>query len=159
MFSIRSLVLVAGLALLVAPAALAEGDEAPAESPPAAESPESSASSEASPAAAGSVARAVFTTAVADREPSDELSVVPSSMSRVYFFTELLGLEGQRVIHRWEQGGQMRGEVQFDVGGSRWRVWSSKQMLPEWTGEWRVTVLDEAGAELASESFSYQAQE
>jgi hypothetical protein len=32
-------------------------------------------------------------------------------------------------------------------------------MLPEWTGEWRVTVVDETGAELATRSFSYQAQE
>jgi len=107
----------------------------------------------------GAVARAVFTTAVADREPSDELSVVPSSTGRVYFFTELLGIQGQRVTHRWEQAGQARGEVPFDVGGPRWRVWSSKEMLPEWTGEWRVTVVDESGAELATRSFTYQAQE
>lgn len=110
-------------------------------------------------AAAGEVARAVFTTAVADREPSDELSVVPNSTSRVYFFTELRNLAGQRVTHRWEQGGEVRAEVPFEVSGPRWRVWSSKQILPEWTGEWRVRVLDENGAELTSKSFSYQAQE
>jgi hypothetical protein len=96
---------------------------------------------------------------VADREPSDELSVVSSSLGRVYFFTELLDLGGQRVTHRWEQGGEVRAEVQFDVGGPRWRVWSSKQIPPEWAGEWRVAVLDEAGSQLATESFSYQAPE
>jgi hypothetical protein len=186
---IRSLVLfvVLGLVLFAAPTSFADGDEAKAAAPPPAEAEESAAASEAvaegvaSPAeltaepaaeaaesaaasaAAGAgegvVARAVFTTAVADREPSDELSVVPSSTDRVYFFTELLGIEGQRVTHRWEQAGQVRGEVGFDVVGPRWRVWSSKQMLPDWTGEWRVTVVDESGAELATRSFSYQAPE
>jgi len=174
---IRSLVLVLflvlGLVLLAAPASFADGGEAKtaaeAAAAPAVEEEESAAPGEvvaevaesatSSAAAEGPVARAVFTTAVADREPSDELSVVPSSTGRVYFFTELLGIEGQRVTHRWEQAGEVRAEVPFDVGGSRWRVWSSKEMLPEWTGEWRVTVVDESGAELVTRSFSYQAQE
>ncbi len=50
---------------------------------PPAESQDSVASSEAADEVASRVTRAVFTTTVADREPSDELSVVHSPTSRV----------------------------------------------------------------------------
>ena len=46
-------------------------------------------------------------------------------------------------------------EVTFDVKGARWRVWSSKTLLPEWLGEWKVSVVDDDGKVLHSDSFTY----
>ncbi|MFA7620175.1 MAG: DUF2914 domain-containing protein, partial [Thiohalomonadaceae bacterium] len=73
----------------------------------------------------------------------------PAGTGRIYFFTELRDMEGQTVSHRWEQDGEVMAEVPFNVGGPRWRVWSSKNIDSGATGEWSVAVVDGAGNELA----------
>lgn len=101
------------------------------------------------------VARAVFATDIQDREPVDQIGQLTNDNSSVYFFTEIRGLEGQTITHRWEQGGEVRAEVNFNVGGNRWRVWSSKNLQPGWLGEWKVSVVDAGGNVLSQESFAY----
>jgi hypothetical protein len=98
----------------------------------------------------GEVSRSMFTSAIQDREPVDKITQVDSNMPRVYFFTELLDMEGQQVTHRWIYDGQVMGEVAFQVGGPRWRVHSSKNLMPDWTGTWEVQVVDGAGNVLSS---------
>ncbi|MFO7593317.1 MAG: DUF2914 domain-containing protein [Pseudomonadota bacterium] len=105
--------------------------------------------------AQGDVARTIITTEVVDREPVNELDIVPTSNETVLFFTELRNMEGQTVLHRWMLGGESMAEVSFNVGGPRWRVWSSKQMLSEWTGLWTVQVVDATGQVVAEKSFTY----
>jgi hypothetical protein len=105
----------------------------------------------------GSVTRTAFTSQIVDREPVDDLSQVPNSMQRVYFFSELRGLEGQIVTHRWEYNGKVMAEVKFKVGGPRWRVYSSKNLLPEWLGKWTVVVTDQNDWPLKASIFEYTA--
>lgn len=121
---------------------------------------EAAAAKTASPATqqtiSGRVARAIFTTAIVDREPIDDLKTLSSNIERVYFFSDLRELAGQIVTHRWEYNGQVMAEVTFKVGsGARWRVYSSKNLLPEWTGSWVVLVNNESGQTLRSSSFEY----
>jgi len=106
-------------------------------------------------APAGSVPRAQFTSGIQDREPVDDLSNLTNDHTQVFFFTELKNLAGSRVLHRWEYNGQVMAEVPYEVGGDRWRVWSSKTLDPSWTGEWKVSVVDAAGSTLATGTFSY----
>jgi len=101
------------------------------------------------------VARAVFTSSVENREPVDTISTLSNDKNRIYFYTDLRGLGGQTVTHRWEYDGKTMGEIKFNVGGPRWRVWSSKTLLPQWTGEWRVEILDGAGNKISEASFNY----
>lgn len=103
----------------------------------------------------GGVARAQFTTAIEDREPVDSVEQIDTSRERIMFFTELEGLEGRTITHRWLHGGEVRGEVEFEVGGPRWRVWSSKDLIADWTGPWTVVVLDGDGGNLGLWSFIY----
>ncbi|WP_297528454.1 DUF2914 domain-containing protein [Thiohalobacter sp.] len=91
----------------------------------------------------GEVARAQFTRAVVNREPVDEVLELPNSAREIFFFTDLRGLAGRRVVHRWEYQGRVMAEVGFDVGGPRWRVFSRKALLPTQTGKWSVVVVDE----------------
>lgn len=105
--------------------------------------------------AEGSVARAVITTAVAEREPVNDLERVMEGNEKVLFFTELKGMQGQSVSHRWFYGEQMMAEVAFNVGGPRWRVWSSKKLLPEWGGEWRVEVVVSDGSIVGEKTFTF----
>ena len=106
--------------------------------------------------AAGEVVRAVFTSAVTDREPVDSILTLGNDESHVYCFTELRGFAGRHVTHRWEYEGQLMAEVGFDVGGWRWRVWSRKNLRPEWRGQWRVSVLDEDGRVLLTRDLIYE---
>jgi hypothetical protein len=103
----------------------------------------------------GTVARNIFTTEIVDREPVDNLSSVPNTVNRIFFFSDLRGLEGQIVTHRWEYNDKVMAEIKFKVGGPRWRVYSSKNLLPEWTGQWTVVVLDESGWPLKASIFEY----
>lgn len=101
------------------------------------------------------VARAVFTSAIEEREPVDQISELTNASDRIYFFTEIRGMEGHTITHRWEQGGEVRAEVTFNVSGSRWRVWSSKKLQDSWLGEWTVSVVDDGGNTMSQEKFSY----
>lgn len=101
-------------------------------------------------AAQPAVTRAQFTSGITDREPVDALDTMSVGDGRVRFFTELHGLAGERVIHRWEYGGRVMAEVPIDVGADRWRAWSSKRVLPAWTGEWQVSVVLGDGSVIGS---------
>ncbi len=101
------------------------------------------------------IARSVFTTQIQDREPVDQVGQLTNDNNRIYFFTEIQDMSGHTVTHRWERDGEVKAEVSFNVGGDRWRVWSSKNLQSDWLGEWKVSVIDEGGNTLAQESFSY----
>jgi hypothetical protein len=134
-------------ALLALPAA-AGAQPAPAE----ADSPAVPSEPEPVPSATGQ-----FTTAVEDREPVDQITFVSTDVRRVFFFSDLRGLEGQTVVHRWRYGSDTVAEVPFEVRGPRWRVWSSKELVPDWIGDWTVEVVAESGEVIATETFTYAA--
>lgn len=105
----------------------------------------------------GHVARATFTTAVEQREPVDEVKQLPNDATQVLFFTDLRNLQGQTVTHVWEHDGKVVAKVPFHVGAPRWRVYSSKNLEPSWTGEWTVKVVDATGQVIHAEYFDYVA--
>lgn len=100
-----------------------------------------------------SVARHQFTSAVEDREPVDALTDA-MNLNPLYYFTELKDFQGTEVVHRWIFNGNVMAEVSFNVGGPRWRVYSTKRFQPEWDGEWTVEVVDSAGVVVASDVIS-----
>jgi len=102
----------------------------------------------------GSVVRSIFTTAIQDREPIDKLSNSASDTEQVFYFTELRDMSGQTATHRWEHEGKVMAEVQFDVRGPRWRVWSSKSFIPSTAGDWKVSVVNGAGETISEEMIS-----
>jgi hypothetical protein len=150
--TVRAAALVAALA--AAPAA-AEYQEMQTPDATAAARTETPAAAAAEASTQGTVARAQFTSAVVDREPTDSVRRVSNDQRRIYFFTELQGFQGQDLVHRWEHAGEVKAEVPFGVAGPRWRVYSSKELEPSWLGEWTVSVVDAEGNVAASESFEY----
>lgn len=144
------------LVLLVAMPAYAADFNAPATTP-ATPPASTTATDTAAPAQAGGVARAVFTSAVTEREPTDTITSLSNDATNIMFFTELQGLQGQTVTHRWEHGDKVMAEIKFDVGNARWRVFSSKRLDPSWTGEWKVSVVDANGGTLSASTFTYTA--
>ena len=108
---------------------------------------------------AAGISRSIFTTEIKDKEPISELKQVPSDVTRIYFFTEITGLNGHTIIHRWEYNGHVLAEVNCQLNGDRWRTWSSKNMLSSWLGKWQVSVLDEGGNVIEMSEFEYVAAE
>jgi hypothetical protein len=102
----------------------------------------------------GTVARATFTNGIENHEPVDKVTDVTKT-GKICYFTELRDMEGQTVTHRWQHNGETMAEVAFDVGGPRWRVYSSKNLAPELTGEWKVSVVDASGNTLRADTFMY----
>ena len=102
-----------------------------------------------------SVGRMVFTTEVVDRAPINDVDILSAVDNKIYFFSELLGLNGQIVTHRWVFDGQVMAEVLFDVRSNRWRVWSSKTLVPAWSGRWIVEVVTAEGEVLDQKDFYY----
>ncbi len=105
--------------------------------------------------AATSISRAQITSAIADREPTDKLEKVATSIDRVFFFTEINNLAGHTIRHQWLHKNQLMAEVPFEVPSARWRGWSSKKLIPQLQGPWHVLVLDEQGNVLISVPFTY----
>ncbi len=103
-----------------------------------------------------SVALARFTTAIENREPVDAVSFLSNDQTEIFFYTDLRNLNQKTVVHRWEYNGDVQAEVRFPVQSDRWRVWSSKKLVPEWLGDWQVSVVTESGEVLATETFTYQ---
>ncbi len=101
------------------------------------------------------VARSAVTTAVVDREPTNRVDALGTDHDQVFYFTEIRDQTGRTLTHRWTFQDQVVAEVPFAIGGPRWRVHSSKKLLPDWTGPWTVSVVDETGAILKQDHFTY----
>jgi len=106
----------------------------------------------------GSVSRSVFTTKITAHEPMDEVKNLQFNNRRVIYFSELRNMSGQTAIHRWEFNGNVMAETKFKIGGPRWRVWSSKNLVPSWVGEWKVSVLNDLGDIISEDVFKYSAE-
>lgn len=97
------------------------------------------------------VVRHAFARAVEAREPVGEAQVFPADVGRLFFFTQLAGVEGAgEVRHLWIYDGREVGSVALAVQGPTWRTWSSKTILPAYRGDWAVEVRDASGAVLAT---------
>jgi hypothetical protein len=106
-------------------------------------------------AVAGEVSRAQFSTAIDNREPVSAVDSIDSRATKsISFFTELNNLTGHTITHQWTHKDKVMFEKSFEVKSERWRVWTSKTLIPAWTGTWTVNVLDD-GTLLTSKSFEY----
>ena len=101
------------------------------------------------------VARGLFSTNVIDREPVDQVIILTNAVDQVYFYTDLRNYQGQTITHRWEFEGKLVSEKKFEVGGSRWRVYSQKELNPTMIGTWTVVVSDGRGWPIYAAIFQY----
>ncbi len=96
----------------------------------------------------------IITTLVSDRAPVDRVEVYPAQYGKLYCFTLIEGATpGTSVDHVWFYEGREMARITLPVGSARWRTYSSKKIVPEWTGDWEVRVVDSVGSELARGRF------
>lgn len=111
-----------------------------------------------SPTTSDKVARATFATAVARLEPVERLEGELSSgrgLARLHYFTELRGLNGQRIVHRWLVNGQRIADIPVTVTSDRFRASSNMRLGKNRTGTWEVHVVDSQGTVLHTSRLEY----
>ena len=99
------------------------------------------------------VTRAIFTTAIVNKEPTDFVVTIPKDQGKIYFFTELSGLQGETITHIWEYNNLVMAEVNIEVKSPHYRAYSVKNISPAWVGNWKVTVSDSSGNILNQSNF------
>ncbi len=83
-----------------------------------------------------------FCTDVQNREPLGADTVFVDTVARVYCFTVIEGAEDTTsILHIWYHNDEKKAEVPLKVGPVHWRTWSSKRIMKEWVGKWRVKVV------------------
>jgi len=97
----------------------------------------------------GKITRAVFTHAIDGYDPVDEIISISVKNRKVYFFTDLQGMKGEKIVHRWEFNNVVKASVEFEIAAERYRIHSSKIILPDEVGEWSVVVTNKNGQVLA----------
>ena len=101
------------------------------------------------------ISNAEFAMEIKDRTPLNIIEELDNSFGKIYFFTNIRNLKGQIIRHRWIYKNKVMAEVEFDINGPRWRVWSSKNLWPTWLGEWSVEVLNANSEVLYKKEFNY----
>ncbi len=94
-------------------------------------------------------------TGVHSRVPTGISSYFDSSVGKLYAFTRITGAEGDtRVYHKWYYGDVLVADVPLTVRSGDWRTWSTKNVQPDWTGDWRLVIVSEDGSILGTVKFA-----
>ncbi len=95
---------------------------------------------------------------VQDRQPvgADTSFTVP--VENLYCYSVISGAtDTTKVTHVWYFGDEEKARVDLAVKAKKWRTWSSKKIMDNWTGHWRVEVLGPNGNLLARKDFVVKA--
>lgn len=105
----------------------------------------------------GHVARAIFTREVVEREPVDQVEspvvVPPGESINLYYFTDIREMPGETISHHWFHEHKSIAQKKFEIGGNRWRVFSSKRIQANMPGRWEVQVKDSQGEIIQVDNF------
>lgn len=106
-----------------------------------------------------SVIEMTFCRGIELRNPVDGANSFPNSVERVFCYNKLSGSENQTTIsHVWYYNDTQMAIVDLPVNGKTWRTWSSKRIVREWTGTWRVDVISSTGNVILSDEFIISAE-
>lgn len=92
---------------------------------------------------------------VENRDPVNEGAEFKHDSGNIACHTVLsCNLDDQTIHHLWYMNDALMAKVTLKIGKSlNWRTWSTKNLVAESVGKWKVVVQTEAGDELASFEF------
>ena len=103
------------------------------------------------------VEQILFGTGIENREATGVDTVFSEDIGKVYCWCLVTGTTAEtKISFVWSYQDKEMARVEVPVRSIRWRTWSYKTIRPEWTGNWKVEILDEAGKVLESASFQIQ---
>ena len=94
---------------------------------------------------------------VVDRDPQNPGNAFPVDIGEVTAWTRVSGAEGTTIQHVWMHAG-MEFPVSLEIDGTPWRTWSTKQIPPEWSGDWQVEIRGADGNVLDTLNFTVGAE-
>jgi hypothetical protein len=94
-----------------------------------------------------------FATSIENRAPTGVDTTFAADIGNVYCFTHIKGAGDTQIAHVWYYKDEEKARINLDVQSDDWRTWSSKSILENWTGRWRVMVEDETGNVLDTKTF------
>ena len=101
------------------------------------------------------VSEAAIATGMERLTPQGAADSFESSVGKLYAFSKITGAQGEASIkHLWFHGDQLVGEVELPIKAGTWRTYSSKTILPNMTGQWKVDVTAQDGTVLKSIPFT-----
>jgi len=96
----------------------------------------------------------VFCRGIVQKNPVDISTHFSDSIDQVFCHTKLSNTEDKSSIsHVWFYNDTQVAIVDLAVNASSWRTWSSKRIVNEWAGTWRVDVISSTGKIICSEEF------
>jgi hypothetical protein len=94
---------------------------------------------------------------VENRQPVGVDSVFSKDVGQLYFFTKLSSIQDTSAIsHVWFYNDKQMAKVDLTLKAKTWRTWSSKNILSDWIGEWRVEVHTASGEVISKKSFKVE---
>lgn len=113
--------------------------------------PPKAAPTKGAPAPAGGkmeVRKAVIAREIVDRVPKDDGTEFSADVRRLYCFTEIINGTDGEIRHRWFFNNKKVSEVSLKIKSDRYRTYSSKTIIPEMAGAWKVDIVDAADKSL-----------
>ncbi|MCX5782426.1 MAG: DUF2914 domain-containing protein [Elusimicrobia bacterium] len=106
------------------------------------------------------VSDAKFCTSVSEREPVGANTSFSTENNVVYYWSNVkTDAAPASISHVWTFNGEKMAEISLNIKNERTRTWSSKTLMPEWTGEWTVETKDSNGNTIRKDSFTYNKTE
>ena len=96
-------------------------------------------------------------TTIENRIPQRTAQRFPATVGTLYCFTKVVGAQTETSItHIWYYQDEKMTEVVLPVRSRYWRTWSSKKIIPQWKGPWRVEVTSKDGTMLKTITFTIE---
>ncbi len=92
------------------------------------------------------------------QNPSDTFKV-EGDITTIYCLSSISTDEAPtKVYHVWKYGDKEMAKVELNinVNSPSYRVWSSKKIIPQWVGEWKLEVQDANGNVLGEKSLKVE---
>ena len=100
------------------------------------------------------VSKSAICSEIVNRSPADGGVRFSPEVGKLYCFSRISNIESPTQIqHVWYFNNTERARVELSVNPPYWRTYSSKRIMPEETGRWRVDILDNEGNVLKTLGF------
>ncbi len=91
---------------------------------------------------------------VQDRQPVEPGSSFPADVGKIYCWSKIKDGQDMMVKHVYYRDNKEMAAAELQVRSPMFRTYSTKTILPAWTGQWRVDIVDPEGKVLKSLDFT-----
>ncbi len=91
---------------------------------------------------------------VQDRQPVEPGAAFPADVGKIYCWSKIKDGQDTTIKHIYYYDGKEKGAAELQVRSPMFRTYSTKAILPAWTGKWRVDIVDSQGKVLKSLDFT-----